>query len=169
MNAVQILYLGKYNSDVSLPNHILIYSNYPEYLFIHINCFRFHITDLDFGDGNTSTNPNPVHVYLEEDTYLACLTVFDSCGESFSLRFSYVYPYWRNIRKILFPYRSGSSIQDWNPECDIVALGFRRWFNFHGERSVAWIRDYGEYKINLTVRNSNLQNSILPAIKTSST
>lgn len=34
----------------------------------------------DFGDGNTSTQPNPNHVYTTPGQYTVCLTVTDSCG-----------------------------------------------------------------------------------------
>ena len=34
----------------------------------------------DFGDGNTSTQQNPVHTYGAPGTYTVCLTVMDSCG-----------------------------------------------------------------------------------------
>lgn len=34
----------------------------------------------DFGDGNTSTELNPTHVYTDNDTYTLSLTVTDSCG-----------------------------------------------------------------------------------------
>ncbi|MCB0396264.1 MAG: PKD domain-containing protein [Flavobacteriales bacterium] len=33
----------------------------------------------DFGDGNTSTQQNPSHVYAANGTYLVCLTVTDNC------------------------------------------------------------------------------------------
>ena len=35
----------------------------------------------DFGDGNVSTQQNPVHVYSAPGTYLVCLTAIDSCGQ----------------------------------------------------------------------------------------
>jgi PKD repeat protein len=35
---------------------------------------------LDFGDGTFSTNPNDFHLYMEDSTYTACLTVTDSIG-----------------------------------------------------------------------------------------
>ena len=34
----------------------------------------------DFGDGNTSTDENPIHQYLTEGTYSICLTVTDTSG-----------------------------------------------------------------------------------------
>lgn len=34
----------------------------------------------DFGDGNTSTIPNPVNVYAASGNYTVCLTVTDACG-----------------------------------------------------------------------------------------
>lgn len=34
----------------------------------------------DFGDGNTSTNVNPVHQYLHDGNYTVVLSVYDSCG-----------------------------------------------------------------------------------------
>jgi PKD repeat protein len=36
----------------------------------------------DFGDGNSSTLPNPVHTYSNSGTYLVCLTTTDVCGAS---------------------------------------------------------------------------------------
>ncbi|WP_324027975.1 PKD domain-containing protein [Maribacter sp. BPC-D8] len=36
----------------------------------------------DFGDGNGSTNPNPIHTYIEEGTYNVTLTVTDENGLS---------------------------------------------------------------------------------------
>ncbi|MEZ4983518.1 MAG: PKD domain-containing protein [Saprospiraceae bacterium] len=35
----------------------------------------------DFGDGTTSTDPNPVHIYTAPGTYEAVLTLLTSCGE----------------------------------------------------------------------------------------
>lgn len=34
----------------------------------------------DFGDGTTSTLQNPTHTYADSGTYVACLTITDSCG-----------------------------------------------------------------------------------------
>ncbi len=34
----------------------------------------------DFGDGNTSTEQNPIHVYAEEGNYTVCLTVINAIG-----------------------------------------------------------------------------------------
>ncbi|HMQ50356.1 MAG TPA: PKD domain-containing protein [Saprospiraceae bacterium] len=34
-----------------------------------------------FGDGTTSTEQNPVHTYLENDTYMVCLNVTNEAGE----------------------------------------------------------------------------------------
>lgn len=34
----------------------------------------------DFGDGNTSTQQNPIHTYATEGSYTVCLTVTDDCG-----------------------------------------------------------------------------------------
>jgi|GEM_PF-5942937 len=34
----------------------------------------------DFGDGNTSTQQNPLHTYAQDGVYNVCLTVTDSCG-----------------------------------------------------------------------------------------
>jgi len=36
----------------------------------------------NFGDGQTSTNPNPVHIYDESGVYQATLTVTNDCGTS---------------------------------------------------------------------------------------
>ena len=33
-----------------------------------------------FGDGNTSTQPNPTHTYASSGTYFACLELYDSAG-----------------------------------------------------------------------------------------
>lgn len=42
----------------------------------------FDSLEWDFGDGNTSTENNPVHTYQDEGTYTITLTVFSVCGES---------------------------------------------------------------------------------------
>ncbi len=34
----------------------------------------------DFGDGNTSTQQNPIHTYAADGTYTVCLTITDICG-----------------------------------------------------------------------------------------
>lgn len=36
----------------------------------------------DFGDGNTSTEQNPVHTYASAGTYTICLTVTNECGST---------------------------------------------------------------------------------------
>jgi PKD repeat protein len=38
--------------------------------------------EWDFGDGSTSTEQNPVHVYTEEGTYTITLTVYNPYGSS---------------------------------------------------------------------------------------
>lgn len=38
--------------------------------------------DWDFGDGTSSTQPNPTHVYKENRLYTITLTVTDSAGET---------------------------------------------------------------------------------------
>lgn len=35
----------------------------------------------DFGDGNTSTEENPQHIYLEDGTYVVTLTATNQCGD----------------------------------------------------------------------------------------
>ena len=36
----------------------------------------------DFGDGNTSTQQNPIHTYSDSGTYVVCLTTYNNCGGS---------------------------------------------------------------------------------------
>lgn len=36
----------------------------------------------DFGDGDTSHVPNPVHTYQQDGTYQVCLTASNNCGDS---------------------------------------------------------------------------------------
>lgn len=36
----------------------------------------------DFGDGNTSTQQNPTHTYVDNGTYTVTLTIIDDCGTS---------------------------------------------------------------------------------------
>ena len=36
----------------------------------------------DFGDGNTSNQPNPIHTYARDGTYTVTLTATNSCGET---------------------------------------------------------------------------------------
>ena len=46
----------------------------------------------DFGDGNTSTDQFPIHVYEEEGTYTVCLTVYnddESCSDTFCMDITY--------------------------------------------------------------------------------
>ncbi len=38
----------------------------------------------DFGDGNTSTQTDPVHTYAADGTYTVCLIITDSCGSDSS-------------------------------------------------------------------------------------
>ena len=38
--------------------------------------------DWSFGDGTSSTDPNPSHIYLEEGTYVVTLIVTDECGRT---------------------------------------------------------------------------------------
>ena len=38
----------------------------------------------DFGDGNSSTDPNPSHTYFTPGTYTVCLTVSNACGSNTS-------------------------------------------------------------------------------------
>lgn len=52
--------------------------------FTDISSSGFPITGWlwDFGDGNTSTQQNPTHVYATPGTYLVCLTVTSMCGST---------------------------------------------------------------------------------------
>jgi len=44
----------------------------------------------DFGDGTTSSEPNPVHVYTEPNTYIARVTVTDADGDTDSAQLTVV-------------------------------------------------------------------------------
>ena len=46
--------------------------------------------EWDFGDGNTSTEQNPVHAYSETGTYTVTLTVTNSYGESTETKNGYI-------------------------------------------------------------------------------
>ena len=45
----------------------------------------------DFGDGNTSTEINPVHLYAEPGLYMVQLTVLSECGASYLQKFVQVF------------------------------------------------------------------------------
>jgi PKD repeat protein len=72
---------------------ITSYLNYADAVFTHSalqaevtftdNSTGANITwAWDFGDGNTSTEQNPVHTYAAAGTYNVCLTVNNECGDS---------------------------------------------------------------------------------------
>ncbi|MDI6793436.1 MAG: clostripain-related cysteine peptidase, partial [bacterium] len=44
----------------------------------------------DFGDGNTSTAQNPLHIYTDSGTYTVSLTVSDTCGSDSETRTDYI-------------------------------------------------------------------------------
>jgi PKD repeat protein len=80
----------------------------------------------DFGDGNTSDLPNPVHSFFEDGTYQVCLTVSgqDGCEDTFctyvivngnvecEASFDYMINY-DNIRQIAFLDNSTGDIDQW--------------------------------------------------------
>jgi len=45
----------------------------------------------DFGDGQGSTDQNPLHTYTDTGTYTVSLTVLDPCGESTEIKEAYVF------------------------------------------------------------------------------
>jgi PKD repeat protein len=148
-------------------SHFYYTTNYPEYLFHDTSTVSGFISRIwDFGDGNTSTDPNPVHVYIEEGTYLACLTVVDSCGESFSCNSVYVYPLLTKYSQNIVP---GTDLE---VQFRIETPNATSWHWDFGDGSTSMEKDplhtygdYGEYKINLIVSNSNLQNSVCQQLK----
>lgn len=48
--------------------------------------------EWDFGDGNTSTQPSPNHIYASGGTYTICVTVTNSCGDNTYCQFVDTWP-----------------------------------------------------------------------------
>jgi len=47
-------------------------------LFVQNNALNYQVLSYDFGDGNSSTSENPIHVYSQRGTYQLCQTVEDT-------------------------------------------------------------------------------------------
>jgi PKD repeat protein len=143
-------------------SHFYYTTEYPQYLFHDTSNVSGFISRMwEFGDGNTSTDPDPVHVYTEEGTYLACLTVVDSCGESFSCDSVYVYQLLTHYSQNIVP---GTDLE---VQFRIETPDATSWYWDFGDGSTSTEKDplhmfgdYGKYKIKLTVSNVTLQNSI---------
>jgi hypothetical protein len=48
--------------------------------FSHLAIWPFEVVSWDFGDGNSSAVPAPIHRYAKKGTYLVTLTVLDAAG-----------------------------------------------------------------------------------------
>ncbi len=90
--------------------------------------------DWDFGDGNTSTLQNPLHVFVPGSTYNVTLTVtVDSSGISCT----------DNVTQVVAVPNLPSVFFTWNPEitCDGGVTSF---FGTSGNPIVAWYWDFGD-------------------------
>jgi PKD repeat protein len=135
---------------------------YPGYQFHDTSAVSGFISRLwDFGDGHTSQDKDPLHIYSEEGTYWACLTEVDSCGENVSCDSVYVYPLLTHYSQNIVP---GTDLE---VQFRIETPNATSWYWDFGDGSISTEKDpvhsfmhYGAYRINLKVSNSLLQNSI---------
>jgi len=87
----------------------------------------------DFGDGNTSTEQNPTHVYAEAGLYTVSLTVYEADGDSDTeTKVDYI-----NVSEVLQPelcpdeYRWNTSINPKGYKWDPFPTLFRAWNDVH--------------------------------------
>ena len=67
--------------DFALPTASFTYTNsFLTYLFTQGATGTGLSYAWDFGDGNSSTDPNPIHLYSQSGNYTVTLTVTDTCG-----------------------------------------------------------------------------------------
>jgi len=52
----------------------------PDVLFMNLSTGNYDNLLWDFGDGNTSIDPNPLHIYDFPGTYFVCLTIWNEGG-----------------------------------------------------------------------------------------
>lgn len=67
--------------DYPLPTASFSYTNsFMTYLFTNTSTGTGATYSWDFGDGNTSSDVNPIHLYSQTGSYTVTLTVTDTCG-----------------------------------------------------------------------------------------
>ena len=60
----------------SVAENTVFFRNWSNYMQHEPRTFLW-----EFGDGNTSTDPNPIYTYAATGTYNVCFTVYNECGE----------------------------------------------------------------------------------------
>ncbi len=147
----------------SLPiSRFYYFVNYPGYQFHDTSIVSGFISRMwNFGDGHTSQDKDPLHIYSDEGAYWVCLTEVDSCGESLSCDSVYVYPLLTNYSQNIVP---GTDLE---VQFRIETPDATSWHWDFGDGSISTEKDplhtfghYGDFRINLKVSNSTLQNSI---------
>ncbi|MCF8238317.1 MAG: PKD domain-containing protein [Saprospiraceae bacterium] len=62
---------GTFSSELALPDTVKFTNETQDWVSL----------DWDFGDGSSSTDENPTHVYMDEGDYLVTLTATNACGD----------------------------------------------------------------------------------------
>lgn len=143
----------------------------PVARFVYISNFpELHLTDSsttgtlisrlwDFGDGNTSTEQNPVHEYGEPGQYTVCLTVTDSCGSDTSCQLVELYE-----PMIVTIHIQPSVTNDRAVQFSDKSVGTTRWLWNFGDGTTSaeqsplhTYREYGTYQVCLKAGNNQFQ------------
>lgn len=130
------------------------------------NSFNADTYFWSFGDGFTSTLPNPTHTYFNDGTYLVTLTVTNACGsDTYSNTVTVITPV---IASFLATPNEGCSplITQFINTSSSNATNFR-WHFQGGTPSISFDRDplvtynsMGEFDVKLVAWNTNFSDSI---------
>ncbi len=120
----------------------------------------------DFGDGTTSTQENPVHVYEKEGRYTVSLKVYGKCGEKNLVKENYIF-----VGDLLIPEFEATPISGCSPlevHFQNKSLGNPSSFLWDfgdgttstQENPVHVYEKGGRYTVSLTVKREDMENTV---------
>jgi len=83
----------------------------------------FNSWSWDFGDGGSSNEQNPMHVYTRPGPFTVSLNVSGPCGSGTEIKVDYIHPYTSGVGGEAYPVNKLAVLAPWIALCAVIIVG----------------------------------------------